>query len=139
MKFYDQTCLEILYEQVKKEHKISKVVIVNNGNVLLLQRPKTLDWELPGGHVDKGEKMKAGAIREVKEETGHKLNEPVLHLIDTQYSDDAKLKWYRSDEPVKKVKISDEHCGYAWVSKKSIDRYTLSPSTNKIIIISCYP
>jgi 8-oxo-dGTP diphosphatase len=50
------------------------VVRNDEGQYLLVQekQPKVYGlWNLPAGHVDKGETIEEGAIREVKEETGY--------------------------------------------------------------------
>lgn len=39
-------------------------------SVLLMQDPRSLRWELPGGGVEKGETPEQGIIREFEEETG---------------------------------------------------------------------
>jgi 8-oxo-dGTP diphosphatase len=38
--------------------------------VLLVHRPKHDDWSLPKGKLERGERFRAAAIREVEEETG---------------------------------------------------------------------
>lgn len=48
-------------------------VVVNEGDVLLIQRKKDPykgQWALPGGYINKGEKSKDAAARELLEETG---------------------------------------------------------------------
>jgi 8-oxo-dGTP pyrophosphatase MutT (NUDIX family) len=40
------------------------------GRILLVRRCDTGDWELPGGHVDPGERASDAAIRETAEESG---------------------------------------------------------------------
>lgn len=48
---------------IKKDHKY---LLVQEG------QPKAYGlWNLPAGHVDKGEKIREAAIREAKEETGY--------------------------------------------------------------------
>src|SRR6185503_12888279 len=43
---------------------------VDTRRVLMLQRSDTKEWEFPGGHVQTGETIEQGAIREWQEETG---------------------------------------------------------------------
>ena len=45
-------------------------VVVNDGRVLLVHRPKYDDWSLPKGKCKKNEDDEACALREVQEETG---------------------------------------------------------------------
>ena len=45
-------------------------VIVRDGHVLLVHRPKYDDWSLPKGKLDEGEGWEDAALREVREETG---------------------------------------------------------------------
>jgi 8-oxo-dGTP diphosphatase len=60
------------------------VVCFNNaGEVLLIQRgtpPRLGEWSIPGGRLEWGETTKAGALRELKEETG--VEAELLGLID---------------------------------------------------------
>ncbi len=54
--------------------KVAAVVLVSvDGKLVLVQRdiePAIGEWAFPSGYIDRGEKVEAGAIREVKEETG---------------------------------------------------------------------
>jgi 8-oxo-dGTP diphosphatase len=45
-------------------------VVVRNGRVLLVHRPRYDDWSLPKGKLDAGESFEEAALREVEEETG---------------------------------------------------------------------
>ena len=45
-------------------------LIVQDGKVLLVHRPKYDDWSFPKGKLDEGEDWKDAALREVWEETG---------------------------------------------------------------------
>lgn len=52
------------------------VIIKRDGKFLMVQEKKLAAyglWNLPAGRVDKGEKLREAAIREVKEETGYKI------------------------------------------------------------------
>ncbi len=45
-------------------------IIVRDGNILLVHRPKYDDWSLPKGKCKPGESDEACALREIEEETG---------------------------------------------------------------------
>jgi 8-oxo-dGTP diphosphatase len=45
-------------------------IIVRDGSVLLVHRPKYDDWSFPKGKLEEGESWEEGAVREVEEETG---------------------------------------------------------------------
>ena len=45
-------------------------VVVRDGRVLLVHRPKYGDWSLPKGKLEDGESWEQAALREVVEETG---------------------------------------------------------------------
>ncbi|MGD9101039.1 MAG: NUDIX domain-containing protein, partial [Anaerolineae bacterium] len=45
-------------------------IIVDDGRVLLTRRHDAPLWVVPGGHLEKGESVPCGCLREVKEETG---------------------------------------------------------------------
>lgn len=56
-------------------------VVVKSGHVLMIQRahaPGKGLWALPGGFVNENETIQAAMIRELREETGLKVPEPVL-------------------------------------------------------------
>ncbi len=59
-------------------------VLVEDGRVLVVHRPRYDDWSLPKGKAKRGESYLACALREVEEETGFRC-EPVRELGDTHY------------------------------------------------------
>jgi 8-oxo-dGTP diphosphatase len=45
-------------------------VVLRDGRVAVVHRPRYHDWSLPKGKLDPGESFEAAALREVEEETG---------------------------------------------------------------------
>lgn len=59
------------------------VVCLRGGEVLLIKRgnpPRQGQWSLPGGRLEWGETLQAGALRELAEETG--VEAEILGLVD---------------------------------------------------------
>jgi len=66
----------------KSEQAIfTNMCMVTDGDRILVQDRKKPDWPgicFPGGHVERGESFVASVIREVYEETGLTIENPVL-------------------------------------------------------------
>jgi 8-oxo-dGTP pyrophosphatase MutT (NUDIX family) len=113
------------------ERAAGAVIIRREGNntyFLLLEYPRSSDstntyWDLPKGHIEKGEKELETAKREVFEETG--LND--LEIVDgfkewIKYSfrEEGKfitkvVTFFLALTKQEKIKISYEHVGYVWL------------------------
>ena len=88
-------------------------VVVRDGRVLLVHRPRYGDWTLPKGKLDPGESWQDGALREVEEETGLRceLGEEVArtHYVDGQ-GRDKEVRYYRmtaAGEPVAQNEVDE--------------------------------
>jgi 8-oxo-dGTP diphosphatase len=73
-----------MVDEIQKPTAAVGVVCFNDaGDVLLIQRgtlPRLGEWSIPGGRLEWGETAKAGALRELKEETG--VDAHLVGLID---------------------------------------------------------
>jgi 8-oxo-dGTP diphosphatase len=60
------------------------VLLVRDGEVLLIRRgaePRRGCWDIPGGFLDEGERPEEGAVREIEEELGLRLEPRDLRLV----------------------------------------------------------
>jgi 8-oxo-dGTP diphosphatase len=55
---------------VKKEIRAAGGLVVSDGRVAVVHRPRYDDWTLPKGKLDAGESFEEAALREIEEETG---------------------------------------------------------------------
>jgi 8-oxo-dGTP diphosphatase len=75
-------------------------VVVHDGRVAVVHRPRYDDWSLPKGKLDPGEDWAQAALREVEEETGVRA-QIVGDLPPSHYRDrkgrPKTVRWYLMD------------------------------------------
>jgi len=73
-------------------------VVVKDGRVLLVRRghePSKGRWSLPGGLLELGEGLSAGVVREVKEETGLRVEiVELVELLDRIYREGERVRYH---------------------------------------------
>jgi ADP-ribose pyrophosphatase YjhB (NUDIX family) len=93
---------EKVVEDIKKGYTIIKAaggLVLNEGQVLMIWRLKK--WDLPKGKLNKGEKPKSGAVREVEEECNVKVKpgKKICHTWHTYKQNGRRILkktyWYR--------------------------------------------
>ncbi|MCX6764570.1 MAG: NUDIX domain-containing protein [Candidatus Nealsonbacteria bacterium] len=81
-------------------------------------------WDLPKGHIEKGEKLEETAKREIEEETGLKeikfipgFKETIKYFFKFKEKNIFKIVvFFLVKTKAKKIKISFEHLGFKWLS-----------------------
>lgn len=97
--------------------------IVDDGKILLVKRrrpPEAGCWGLPGGKVDRFETVRAAAIREVEEELGVTVLDPVhltvMELIDRGADEHWIAPTFRVErwEGTPRLMEPDKHEAFGW-------------------------
>ena len=74
-------------------------VVVRDGRVAVIHRPKYDDWSLPKGKLDPGETFEQAALREVEEEIGvrGRLGPELAPVRYTQKGRPKVVRWWRME------------------------------------------
>jgi 8-oxo-dGTP diphosphatase len=117
-------------------------IIEDKSGQILVQDRQREDWPgltFPGGHVEKNETLEASVIREVKEETGLDIRNPLLCGIMEWPWDDGQSRYlalvYKCREYSGELKDSEEGHLF-WIKKEDLNKYQLSTDTDKIFEIA---
>ena len=128
-------------------HIVVVVCVINEQNEILLtlrspdkeKYPGT--WENTGGALEAGEESRTAAVRELFEETGIRVRENELHLLDSQMEESAFIDVYvvRKSVPVEKIRLQEgETVDARWVSLDEFCRLgEKRQESKKMIIIGC--
>lgn len=125
------------------------VYIVEN-KVLLIQDPRSLRWELPGGGVEKDETVRQALTREFTEESGVEpkgkltlLTEWVEYYFDmpTQQAWLSNRKFYyvkkiAQEANILKLGNRDDSSSVKFVSIDKLSKLQISPSIKKVIFLA---
>lgn len=97
--------------------------IVDGRIILLLLKKPNKEYDIPKGHIEKGENAEQAAKREIMEETGIDAEFVPSFSVITKYffrrgkeTVAKQVKYFISEVSSPKVKISYEHIGYEWVT-----------------------
>jgi 8-oxo-dGTP diphosphatase len=96
-------------------------VVVRDGRLLLVHRPKYDDWTFPKGKCEPGEGDEGCAVREVEEETGFHC-ELGTELPSTYYTDardrPKRVRWWRMEPVAGEFTPTDEVDEIRWLTRE---------------------
>ncbi|MDB2262048.1 MULTISPECIES: NUDIX domain-containing protein [Halorubrum] len=118
---------------------VRSVIFDPSGSILILQRDSDHDWELPGGRLSSYEGVSEGLRREIREETSLSINIKDILLANSWINDqnnDRLGVYYVSNAERKRVRLSQEHTDFMWVTPTEAT-HKLSAAQAKAIQLSC--
>jgi ADP-ribose pyrophosphatase YjhB (NUDIX family) len=129
---------------IKKDYTIIKAaggLVLKEGEVLMIWRLKK--WDLPKGKLDKGEKEKKAAVREVEEECNVKvkLGKKICHTWHTYKQNGRRILkktyWYKMyciDDSKMKPQVEENIEDIKWMNEKDLKEalYNTYPSVRDV-------
>lgn len=113
--------------------------LVDSGRLLMLRRKKEPfagHWTAPGGKIIEGETPEQAIIREVHEETGLTISDPLLKAVCLESGDDPNYNWllfiFRAHSFFGTLTESDEG-ELRWLDLDDLDRHLLPDIDRKIL------
>lgn len=112
-----------------QQMELTVLCMIYKENKILLQNRIKMDWKgytLPGGHVEEDESMVEAVIREMKEETGLKINNPILCGIKHYPINGGRylVILYKTDSFEGNV-ISSSEGKMEWIDRDDLDKLQL--------------
>ena len=109
--------------------EVVAAVIIQDGKVLCVQRPKhvkeyiSLQWEFPGGKVELGENREEALVREIQEELAAEIHE-LQYLMTVEHSYlDFHLTMHTYSCALKNGEITlREHVDMKWLAPEELDQ-----------------
>ncbi len=119
-------------------------VVVHRNRVLLIRRggePLKGEWSIPGGMLELGEKLREGARRELKEETGLDV-EPlaVLAVFDRIMRKRSRVRYhyvivdYACRLKGGRLKPASDVVEARWVRRPDLPRYHLTDKATDVVL-----
>lgn len=123
---------------MKTKKKVSVVIIIDNGKVLILKRAPgnrsyPEKWNFPGGGVEDGETIEEAAVREVYEEAGLKIKESDLMYFQATALPYLMIHLFMTNKFSGDVEINNESTHFEWADIDDILDFDFIPISKSMI------
>ncbi len=111
----------------------ARVILIRDGEVLLVRHTYRPGWYFPGGGVDKGETLEGAARREAEEEAGASVGELTLLGVYTNFGEgksDHVAVFATRDFEMREAPATNEIAERRWFAVEALPE-TISPATRK--------
>ena len=124
-------------QDTNKNFQSAHVVILKDGNVLILKRSSTDKWMpdhygLPGGKLEVEEDPLEAACRECKEEANLIVSPKDLVFL-PKVSKEKHHAFYYTPKFKGEPKLDFEHSDFKWINPKELSKYKVVPDLPHII------
>ena len=117
--------------------ELTTLCLVQRGGDVLLQNRVKKDWQgytLPGGHIEPGESIVEGTVREIREETGLTVQNPRLCGVKQFPIDGGRylVMLFKADTFSGELQDSEE--GHVeWVKLHELDQYPIVSDLKELL------
>lgn len=124
-------------KNIEKVELTNMCMVYDDDGNILVQNRLNKDWPgitFPGGHIEKGESFVKSVIREVYEETGLEIENPLLCGVKQfQLNEEVRyiVLFFKTNKFKGKIKSSSEGEVF-WIKKKDLKNYKLSNDFDKM-------
>ena len=127
----------IKVQDKEKNFQSAHVVIMKDGNVLIVKRSSTDQWMpnhygLPGGKLESGENPLDAASRECKEEVNLSVSPKDLIFL-PKVSKEQQHAFYFTTKFSGEPKLDFEHSDFQWINPNDLSKYKVVPDLPEII------
>lgn len=120
---------------------ILRAVIINNGKILLCQPLDKSYYYLPGGHLEKGERLEDSLKRELKEEAGVEIKSMQFldlkeHFYDEHHEINLIYRVELTASQPENIICQEDHFTFTWVEVSNLNSIKLLPPNIKDFLVN---
>ena len=120
-----------------RPNKVGGIILDANNHLLIVYGRHSEKWSVPKGSLEEGEGYLEGALREIREETGLKLQPCSISQLEYWAVNHARLYLLQVDQKQPKLKTRDDEeiINAMWLDMTDLDELErIKDSSNKMLL-----